>query len=997
MSDRNRVIAVGAGLVLGLVLIWFFWPRGQSEGETRTLLEYLIAAEEEAQWPGLDVETAAATLQTPQDAAQFLRTGVVLQDYAGRHAAPDDVLITRGGNSEDQAMLLQALVAAQGYETRLRVAPWPDGSVPRVIQSARRERPAHDALMAYLEVDRDAALVATRERSAERITRLRQATDRAYQSASAYGASAEVRLMVRPDQRVIVEYRDADRWLALDPVMAGDAVANRSYVDPGQSEVDVRLELVSAQGARRELASMAVSGPQDVTLSFVPSSSLNAYFQGELDPAEISLWRPVLQQGDNGVAGGAFTPFGREAPGFDSAPDYSEPPQVTEIAITDIDLATFPEVALSVQTNAPSDTVWSGAHLTLTDGGEEKAVRVEALPSPPRDITIVTDVSPSMVEASRIFTAGLLGQSLIRQMSAEQSLAAVSVAAEPRVDRSLVRMFRNQRGVDDYVTGLTIRAGDNLAAGVREGLQRFFGPGDLVLLTDGSISDGQLQDLARITADTDSRVFAVVPEGQVERFTPVVDQVFVLPPNEADIDATARVILNASGSRLRLSFLAEPGDGEAVRTLSLAVRDRGVETTQDFVPPKASDGGGRIELSVWRDGQRLGTTRTLIELGRSDTPWRLMSQHKIMVSGGRFDTEAFVRRFYAEERFTYQLALEGEALDVPVGPLLSMLNAAQSVSGYTEQAIGRELVGDDLQVVLFSASPEMTASGEIFLNRTLDLPSDGGLVRAGGARAALAVAEAEAEFLGVESLNASLLAEVEPAIIDFRTAIPDTWPDETQRTLMNASGTLVATADGTMGWLIGPDGALTARLFTPAAKGANARRAAADFRPIIAGLNATGILASGLGSPYGVKGAEVGALFAILDFDARMFCYASVMMGFVADSIEAGGYDNQEDWEGYAAEECGIDPNAAMSAFVGGVAKGAAQGWAGDRVTDYFKGPTGDALTHWGEVGVNTTAGGVITVLSDLGAAGVALVNVQPNAAPSQMVSLAAPPSSGSE
>ncbi len=997
MSARTRNLAIGAGLLLGVILIWFLWPRGQSDSDTRTLLDYLTAAEVEAEWPGLDVETAAATLQTPQAAADFLRSGVVLQDYRGRHASPEDVLVMRGANAEDQAVTLQALVAAQGFETRLRTAAWPANGAPRLGGRADRERPAHDALMAYLEIDREAAQEQAQTQSADRIARLRQSTDRAYAAASGYATLSEGQISPRADQRVIVEYRDGDQWIALDPVLAGDAEPIAAYENPGLSAVEIRLELVTAQGARRPLGSLPVAGPDEITLSFLPTTGLNAYFQGAVAPDTITLWRPVLQQGEAGIAGEAFTPFGREAPRFDDEPQYSPPPQVSEISIATVDVSTFPEVALTVATNAPADTVWSSAHLALTDGGQVRTVRVEALPSPPRDITLVTDVSPSMVEAGRIFTAGRLGQSLIRQMSGQQSLASVSVAGEPQIDRSLARMFRNEMGVDDYSTGLTIRAGDNLAEGVRVGLQRLFGTGDLVFLSDGNVPDAELLALAQITEGAGSRVFAVVPDGQVERFTPVVDRVFTLPDDEADVDNAARAILNASGSRLRLSFLAEPGYGETPRTLNLSVRGRDAETAIEYVPPIAGDGGGRIELSVWREGERFGAVRTLVELGQPDTAWRLMSQHKLLISGGRFDTEAFVRRFYAEERFTYQLALEGEAVDVPVGPLLSMMTAAQSVNGYTEQALGRELLGDGLQAVLFSASPEMDPTGELYLNRTLDLLSDGGLTRAGGARAALALAEAEAEYLGVESLSATLMDEGAPVVIDPRTEIPDNWPAETRRTVLNSNSTLVATGDGQMGWLLGPDGTLAARLFTPAAKGANARRAADDFRPIIAGLNATGILASGLGSPYGVKGAEVGALFAILDFDARMFCYASVMMGFVADAIEAGGYNDEEDWEGYASEECGIDPNEAMSAFVGGIAKGAAQGWAGDRVTDYFKGPTGDALTHWVEVGVNTGAGGAITVLTDLGAAGIALVNRQPDPSPSQMVALAAPPPPGSE
>ena len=96
------------------------WLRGDSrQEEQRDILELLRAVEADYALPGLTVAEAAPVLGSPEASLDFVRDGVWLQFYDGRALTPDDVLVLRGANSADKAMLLAALISAQDLPVRL--------------------------------------------------------------------------------------------------------------------------------------------------------------------------------------------------------------------------------------------------------------------------------------------------------------------------------------------------------------------------------------------------------------------------------------------------------------------------------------------------------------------------------------------------------------------------------------------------------------------------------------------------------------------------------------------------------------------------------------------------------------------------------------------------------------------------------------------------------------------------------------------------------------
>lgn len=986
---RNRALT-GAGVMALLIMVFaLFRPGGEAppDPEQESLLELLRSAEAEAAWPGLDVAAAAAELGTPQAAASFLRSHVVLQDYAGRAAAPADVLHLRGANAQDQAALLDALVTAMGFETRIIETAWPGGAAPRLISQAR-PRPAHEALLTYLELDPDESLDRRIEEGRALVSDLREEVETAHGVLSEEVALAGPALAgPRPDRRLLVEYRAADgNWRRLDPVFEGGGSGGTPARFDALTPVTAKLTLVTAEGARRPLLDFELGGAEHARISFLPAAGAARFLEGPPDPDRVPLWRPVIQQGERTQAGAAFTPSGRPAPAPHARLAGAAPPAVGSAEITDIDLTAWPEVALTVRTDAPVDTLWRAGHVELQVNAAPVLARVEALPEPPRNLALITDVSPSMVEGGRIFIAGEVGRELIARTARPQQISAATSAGVPAVQRRASIFFRPQDAIDDFEAGLIIRRGDDLTAPIAGVADPFYGPVDVVVLTDGAVASEQLERLAALRDGERRRIFAVTPALAAPRFSPVVDRVFTLPETEDGAADLARAIADASGSRLTVSHVAQPGAVGDVRSLTLGFAGSDIIAQAEYAVPAGPVGRARIELSLIRGGAPLGEARTLVELGGTETAMALLAEHALFVSGARFDSAAIMRAFYGRERFIFEAGLETGPARPPAGPDADMLAAAHQITRMTQAGSDLSLTGRRLQALLLTASPSVRGD-DLVVSTRLDLVSDAGLGEAGGARAGFAAAAAEAALLRTSSVNDRLTGGPRVSV-DPRTPLPPHWPEAALRRLRGEQNTLVASPDGLEGWLVDAEGHVSARLFLPAAKGASVDQVAAKFDRIRTALGLSGAVSSGLLSPHGVSGAKVGALFAILDFDVRLFCASSVMMGFVAEAIERGD-PGDEDWQAYAERECEIDLDAPLYDLLDSVASSAVKGELGDRVTSFVRYGGGWVSTDQGEVVVNTTAGVTIDYLSSLPEAAQALEARRPAAPPGRAAALA--------
>ncbi|OLF73005.1 hypothetical protein AWH62_08605 [Maricaulis sp. W15] len=967
-------VRAGIAVVITLGLLLLVLMGGGQAGRQRDLLALLRAAEADYAAPGLTVAEAAPELATPEAMLAFVRDRVWLQSYAGRGLSPDDVLVLRGGNSADQAILLAALLDVQGYPVRLQRADWPDADpVLGTVESDRRD--SLSALYDALDVDEAAARQSALADASAIPANLRAELEQAEALLDTYLRVPIVNGVERanPDW-VWVEYQVDGEWLVADPVFPHLARPRSAsaYVDPGLTPIELALDLVTPGGSRQRLLDWAGRMADEPILRFLPAAQLGSFLDSAPGAVDVPAWRPVISGVGDPVAGRSFStggdllPVPGEGPP-DLAAGLPPAPAITQATLTGIDTADWPEVGLTVQTDTPDGAYWYAPHLRLMVDGAPVTPRILAQPRRAPQVVFITDVSPSMIDEGHLFSAGLLGRALVESMGRMESFVAVSAAGEPVLAAGNQLYFQRRDAVLAYNSGLVVRDGDDLPAALRLAAAEARGEVVFLVMTDGELGDAEAAFQAAVEA-LPGRVFGVVPESQTGRFQPVFDQVWALPPDDQP-DATAASIRRAFGTQLEIRYTAPPGLADAIQSVELSLVEGGVAVDGAYpVPETTVLTSARLELQVMRGGQTLGGRRTLIELARDDSQEQLLGSRAIFSGGGQFALEALYRRYFAEWRVELETQLAPDAgtagsLPAPVGPSLDALAAINGLVGQVDRLLGERASRLDPLVTLRSAVVDVHDAENADLVRGLDVLHDGHARHADGRvspRLGLALAVAEAQVLGGPGVNAQMVDSDELVLINPDTAIPDAWPAAVGRTLANQGGSLLATADGRAGWLISRDGMLQARLFDPDAKGARARQAIAEFQRIRNMLTVLGITASGIGSPMGVSGAQLGGLVGILDTNLRLWCFSTVMLGFVTDAIETG--ELEADAQAQAAEGCEINPDDIYAEYFSAFGKGFITGAMGDRATDAVKGIAGGTLPAVTEALVNTEAGVLIEI-----------------------------------
>ncbi|WP_339333946.1 hypothetical protein [uncultured Maricaulis sp.] len=978
-----------AALVLLILVVMLLWLRGDSrQEEQRDILELLRAVEADYALPGLTVAEAAPVLGSPEASLDFVRDGVWLQFYDGRALTPDDVLVLRGANSADKAMLLAALISAQDLPVRLVSAAWPD-AVPILGQVTSDRRESLSRLYAALEVDEERARAGTVEAARAIPARLEDGLSAAQALLARYWSGDPVPAPNRAAQAwVWLEYRSGNDWIVADPVFPdlprpADA---RPYIDPGLTPIELAVDLVTTGGARQRLIDWSGRMIDEPVLSFLPSAELRAFLDSA--PGEISVraWRPVITGSAGAAAGLGFSTGGDLLPVPESGPlDLSgglpPPPAIGSAELVAVDTQAWPEVALRVQTDTPDGALWYAPHLHLEIDGVAVTPRILAQPRQSPELVIITDVSPSMIDDGSIFSAGLLGRALVEAMERRDRFVAVPAAAGPRLAAPSQLYFGRRDAVLAYNSGLLIREGDDLPAALRLAAAQAARDAVFLVMTDGRLGADEAGFLAAIEA-LPGRVFGVVPESETDRFQRVFDRVWALPPDDRP-SLTAASIRQAFGTQLDVRFTAPDGASGDIQALDLTLGDRGVAVAGEYAVPDAVVGlPARLEVQLARGGRPLGQRRTLVELGGDDVQDQLLGSRAIFLAGGQFAPAALRRRYFAEWRVELETRLAREAateqpVPAPAGPSFEALASANQIIGQVDRLLGEPVRRFDPVASVRTAYVDIRDTETADIVRSLDVLHDGDARHADGTvspRLGLALATVEAWSLGGEGVNTRLADSPSVTVINPATAIPGDWPAAVTRTLAEEGGTLLATETGQAGWLIQPSGHLQARLFGPDAKGARAREAIAEFARIRKMLTVLGIGASGVGSPLGVSGAQLGGIVGLLDTDLRLWCFSTVMLGFVTDAIESGEFE--DDAYAQAAEGCEIDPENLQAAYYAGFAQGYITGRWGDRATDAVKGLAGGSLPAVTEILVNTDAGALIELSGICTPIGEALRNV---------------------
>ena len=273
------------------------------------------------------VDSLAAALDGPDAAFAFVRDSVGLDPYAGSLRGAAGALAARAGNATDRALLLQALLRAQGAEARLAFGALPDAAAARVAARAAATAPAGFDAQA-------AAAAGFAGASLERL-RARYRRDAGWVAEGFREALADATpgAPAAPDaaRHAWVQLRDGGGWTDLDPTLAaaapGEALAEAAETpgdvpDADRHTVTIRVvaESAGADGALTEAVVLesvrpAAEAARDAaTLVFTPTAA-SAGLGGALAGAmgQEAKIRPVLIVGGDDTSGETLPALGAGA------------------------------------------------------------------------------------------------------------------------------------------------------------------------------------------------------------------------------------------------------------------------------------------------------------------------------------------------------------------------------------------------------------------------------------------------------------------------------------------------------------------------------------------------------------------------------------------------------------------------------------------------------------------------------------------------------------
>lgn len=940
-----------AGLVFLIAIVgvaaWFLLDQKPGKADIRQALD---EATDALSWPGRDIETAATTLATPEAAADFLRNHVRETAYPGAVFDPSEILALRTGNRIDRARLLEALILAMGLDARLIS----DGSPSALVVMPPEAFPAaYQKLVDVLEIDRAAVMAARAADLADTRSGLEnrfavsEARLREVFELPSYEVGPQVAV-----PRVWVETTDSEgnqRRLGLGA--AEPPVLGETYIaDP--ATLSLRLMGIGRDGRRHTL--LEYDGPvrAALNLSFQPNVGPADAFGKPPAPETVAAWAPVLSYGETVVSGRVFTPAGELPPDNDGAAPLApqtdpSAPEIDDLALIGIDTSAWPEIRARLSASLPDDTPWQAAYLKLSDGGTPKHLRVSELPLDSvgaRPLVLMIDTSASMAEGWRAFHARDLARAVLEELPDGIPLQIVSISGEaPRTTREMAPLSDRDEAIEQIDATFILNNALPLSAAVDALTSDTSDPLNMLFLGDGAVADPGA--VAEVLADRNAQIFSVAIGAST---TGYAEMGSAWSWNSEDApEGIAATLVSALDNKLEIAWTAPEGTPEEVREVSIApAAGRGPPIETTYVVPEAAapvldDRIAALALELTLPGQEgsVDVQRPLLTLGPEASPWGLEMQGRIGIAPGPSPDRVLAGAYLDEWRALFdaqQAAAENRALALPSpGPGVATMQRIDGLFALAEMANDGALATSAPLVFFERLDPQVEENGDLVLRRTLDVLYDGGLTDRSSDpwRAGLALAEAEAALLATDSVNQRLIGAEDARAVGASDIVPE-WI-EAALGATSTDGTQYFASRGTSAaWVLGKDGRLEARLLSPMAKGATAAEIAGEFRALRSRLELIGIFSGAAGSMAGLSGIPHGGIIGILDQNLRLWCFSSVMMGYVGDEI-AGlptpGDGDPAVWEATAQSLCELgDPRNLARAYAAAMASGMVSGYAGD-------------------------------------------------------------------
>lgn len=920
-------------VVLALIAVPFGCSLMRPAGpkDRADLLRLIAEARDSLDGPGRTAVVAGKALATPDAALDFVRNQIVLADYSYRRLDPDAALAFRSANPVDKAALLAALLDAQGLQTEIRYTDWPKDVAPiqptgiavpeqmKTLIAAIGASPAPDA--------RKTALANGKT--------MRDAVDKAsakLETIARYSASIYPHRAKSLRYWVMARKPGEKDWQAYDPLFA-DQPTDSGYFVTLNPVMPVKLELFSEdrRGVRTSL--LAWQGPitGDMSLSYLPAVGAQQYLTGSAAPETVPLWTPILAVNGKAIAGKAFAPDGAVPPlEKDGGPLFTKTdavpiPKIDNMRIDSIDASDYPLVKASVSADVAGPVTWRSHFLDVTDNGKRVPVRIERQPASVyggRTVVFIIDNSGSMADKLDRVPPIIFG--LIDRLGPGVRVG-MTVTEQ---SRSLIvppQLLSDKQTLKDAITASLKPGGQNYEVeAVETVLRDIQTPVDIVLVGDGELGAAKNGEMIRKMVDArGSRVYSILIAGKPDLYRTFSRTVWTALPGQLPDVLTAQL----AGSFSDQMVIAWKADGPAAPGRKVTLGSPGwksgpAQSQYDVVPAKTATadsplGPGLIlsvNTGVAGDEDHL---RRIVPFDVPNAAAGLQSITRIGFVPGLSPDNAVMAANLDLWHAVGTAKQNGGATAPPFrsGPSYLAMARSNALLRAAMSAYGDALYLER-PLVLIERLEIMGDAGK--LRRTLDVFNPEVLspraVEAKPWRIGLALAAAEGAALGVEGLSPAIVAAANPIVVSDPAKLPANLAGIAEaRSLLTGTRALLVTAPGAglSGWLVQGDGQLQARLFDPPAKGANAEQAIRDFKQLKSNLARAGVAFSGVGTPYGVPGAPLGGVVGILEANRKMWCYSSVMMGYVADDISDKNYSDERDpevWKARAGTECEIKP-----------------------------------------------------------------------------------------
>jgi len=1011
-KHRLRIVVTAIFLVVVLLLIRSCGGKQQNVVTVDPdLLTILLELREELEWPGIDVKTAAANLETPEAVVKFVREGTIYLPYRGAFADPSAVLRTRAANSVDRSLLTIALLDELGFETRFREFSTNAGrpGVPFPNNLERRTPEALQKLADYLEydlADADSEMGAMKadfeslsaileKESSEAFAKIKELAPEFLTAEAPKPSSTKEVVWTWP------EYLDPESgaWVKADSTFDNYAGASwTSTIELPKPVTRIRINGARGDGSRVNLMSWSGEAVgRDVEVLFLPADRKPAELMNIREPNEIWTWTPVVQVGKETIHGKPFTPEGAVLAEYDGAPTsfFNEKgdldfhaPEVQNLSVENAVCGDGKRVRVRLDATTLEAPRWHTGHFSLKDEGKPvKRLRMETGGSLPRPVILVVDASGSMTEDGREQLARAAVNRLIEKLPDHQKLgliahsySKVSVLQElkPKGEGEATEAFKK----------LIFWSAEAMLPAVNAALEMAVEPSTILYLTDGkdmaASKPGYAEKLAttlQALRDSDSTLIPVgIGEADavlMTKFAEASGTEYVIADDPASLpDLYAELGAGLSGA-VELSYVipdaAVPGSTRAL-TVEMEGFEGQAEATYE-VNEGTPFGLVRIEMEVVGN-PNIDGKRTIIDLSDGYDGWRMMTKTSVWMSPSIYPKHIVESRRVDEwiEALLMAKFMNGGELDE------SQLNRSFSFQqGATLNRIRSWHTAISSETPL-PLGPSLWMKKESLRLQGVDVVRRSDLDWVSGfdwpmvenreqlAQSLLALLSAEGIVWANESVNATLM-DNSSSLEMF--AATDSLPENVPPSLKQLQGEqedrvlIVSPADSSVGWKMDQStGGIYGYIAHghEVAKGASLEETAAEFREIRSMLQLYSCFGGGaLSGAMLPSGAVFSALCSYFDQVVRMYCYSTLMMQQVNDAIDSGG-EKFDPKKAKATAEKLCETSGDADDFARNLMKESIYGFARGTVANVV---SGDAASRYGKsVGVKPGSAADVAISS---------------------------------